>query len=519
VFNYVDQFSWLRGDHYLKMGIDVRRYQFNGGSSPVNTFLFAGFSTGTPTAGVPFGIVPGYGVADLLLGRPFQAFSFDGNPDGHSRKTEVAAYFQDDWKVTPSLTLNYGVRWEWYGRVTETDDRQSTWNAECNCILVAGVDLPSQLIEDDWNNFAPRLGFAWRPFGTNETVVRGGAGIFYDSEQRHNFFQIANPPFFLSERYQAPVGLTLDDPFPGGAFLAPNALQLDYRDTYYEHWSLSLQHLVAPETVLEVSYLGSHGVKLQRARDANFFIPGLSTPPFAGFGPIRLFEQAANSIYHSLQTRFERRFYDRLSFIASHTWGHSIDDRPADALASLRSFQDHNDPGADRSDSDFDVRHRVTASFLYDLPVTGMGGVVEQLLDGWALNGLVRLQTGRPFTPYLGGTAVHPDVVGGVDPVPDDQGPDNWINAAAFAPPTGPLGNAGRNSLRGPGLQVVDLGVEKSFVAGEDNKLEFRVDFFNAFNHPNFALPDPVFGSPAFGTIGSTVTPAREIQFGLRYDF
>jgi hypothetical protein len=192
---------------------------------------------------------------------------------------------------------------------------------------------------------------------------------------------------------------------------------------------------------------------------------------------------------------------------------------PAEALASLRSFQDHNNPGADRGDSDFDVRHRFTTGFLYDLPVTGFDGAAGQLLDGWALNGLVRLQTGRPFTPYLGGTALHPDVVSGADPVPADQGPDNWIDASAFAPPAGPLGTARRNSLRGPGLQVVDLAAVKHFATGEDNDLEFRVELFNAFNHPNFSLPDPVFGSPSFGTIASTITPAREIQVGLRYGF
>jgi hypothetical protein len=245
----------------------------------------------------------------------------------------------------------------------------------------------------------------------------------------------------------------------------------------------------------------------------------VTTPPFAGFGPIRLFEQASSSIYHSLQTRLERRFFDSLGFLAVHTWGHSIDDRPAQGAGSIRSYQDHFNPGLDRADSDFDVRHRATFSVMYDLPQSRLEGALGQLVNGWAVNGILRLQSGRPFTVYIPASKLRPDGVAGENPVPDDQGPDNWIDSGAFALPAGTFGTVGRNTLRGPGIQLVDVAAVKSFPTGENNRLEIRAELFNALNHPNFGLPNPEFGSVSFGTIGSTSTPQRQIQFGIGYEF
>jgi Carboxypeptidase regulatory-like domain/TonB dependent receptor-like, beta-barrel len=521
VFNYIDQWSWQIPGHQLKTGVDVRRYQFNAGSARPNTFVFLGYMTGTPSpTAPPPGLIPASGLADLLLGFPVVTVSSDGDPEGHSRKTEIGAYVQDDWRVTPSLTLTYGIRWEWYGRITETDDKQSTWDAMCDCMLLAGVDTSRQLVKDDWNNFAPRFGFAWRPFGDASTVIRGGGGIYYDSEQRHNYFQIANTPFFDTLQYQA-LGLMMADPFPSpgpSAPLSPAALEQDMRDTYFEHWSLSVQEPLGPDTMVELAYIGNHGVGLQRNRDVNYSpYPGIPRP-YLNWGPIRYSEQAASSIYHSFQARLERRFSDRLGFLGTYTWGHSIDDRPGQGAASVRSFQNHFDPGADRADSDFDVRHRATVSLMYDLPTTRYDGPLGQVLNGWALNSIITLQSGRPFTVYMAGSNIRPDRVMGEDPGVQDPGPDNWIDAAAFTPPSGLYGDVGRNTLRGPGLQTVDLAAVKGFEVGE-NRLEFRTEFFNLLNHPNFGLPNPDFTSPAFGTISATVTPGREIQFGLRYGF
>ena len=159
VYNYIDQMSWTRGNHQVKFGLDVRRYLFNAFSAQANQFAFGGI-TASP-------------LADMFLGLPALATVFGGDPAGNSRKTEAAAYVQDDWKVTPYLTLNYGLRYEWYGRILENVDKQSNWDPATNSIVIAGVDVSRQLVNDDYNNWAPRFGFALRPFNDNRTVIRG----------------------------------------------------------------------------------------------------------------------------------------------------------------------------------------------------------------------------------------------------------------------------------------------------------------------------------------------------------
>ena len=502
VYNFIDQLSWFKGNHQLKLGLDLRRYDFFGFSANPNRFIFAGAQTGN-------------GLADMFLGLPVQSISFGGDLQGNSHKTEFATYVQDNWQVTPNLTLNYGLRWEWYGRVIERDDEQSNWEPGCNCIVVAGEDTTRQMVDDDLNNFAPRFGFAYRPGGSERTVIRAGGGIYYDNQQRHNFFQIVNPPFGDT---RIGFGPTIDDPFSAGvSFPLPFAIPKDYRDTYAEHWNLGIQHEILPGTVLDIAYVGNHVLKAQRLRDIN------SDGDFEGFGPILMQEQAGSSIFHSLQVRAERRFADGLALLSSYTWGHAIDDRPGEGLASqgngITGFQDNSNPRVDRADADFDVRHRYTLSYVYALPDTGYNGAVGHLINGWGFNGILTLQSGRPFTINMPGSSTRPDVVRGIDPVPADQGPDNWIDPAAFTAPAGPFGDLGRNTARGPALRNLDVSIVKNFEVSEDRRLQFRTEIFNLTNTANFGLPNRVLGGSNFGLISSTVTTQRQIQFGLRYQF
>ena len=510
VYNLIDQFSWFTGNHQLKFGVDLRRYYFSGLSAAANQFRFNGFDGfGRPQTG--------NGLADMFLGLPGLSISFGGDLHGNSHKTEFAGYIQDDWKVTPNLTLNYGLRWEWYGRIKEKNNQQSNWEPGCNCLAVAGQDASEQLVEDDWNNFAPRFGFAYRPFGSDTIVVRGGGGIFYDNQQRHNFFQISNSPFG-----ETLIGVLspIDDPFGGPVFpnVLPFGIPVNYRDTYAEHWNLGIQKEILPDTVLDVAWVGNHVLKAQRLRNVN------STGEFSGFGPILMLEQAGSSIFHSLQVRAERRFSNRLALISSYTWGHAIDDRPGEGLGSqggdpTRPFQDNNNARADRADADFDVRHRYTLSFVYQLPATNYDGLAGHLLNDWGINGILILQGGRPFTIYLPNSSTRPDAVPGVDQIPSNQGPDNWINAAAFTAPAGPLGTLGRNTGRGPALNNMDLSFTKSFPFNEGRRLQFRTEIFNLTNTPNFGLPNQEFGAANFGLVSATSTTEWQIQFGLRYEF
>ncbi len=477
----------------------------------------------------------------MFLGLPQQTTSNGGDPYGNTKKTELAWYVQDDWKVTPYLTLNYGLRWDWYGRITESIDKQSIWDLDCNCMLIAGQDTQRGLVDDDWNNFAPRFGFALRPFADDSTVIRAGGGISYDNEMRHNFSFVTNPPFFEQTRFNRGPGttLTMDDPFQANATAPPTPFGIrfgmpkKFRDTYAEHWNLSVQREVLSNTVLDVSYVGNHVVKAQRLRNLNQFVLG-GGPPFAGPFFSLMLEQGGSSTYHALQVRGERRFSDGLAFISSYTWGHAIDDRNGEGDAStgplgIPGVQNAHDVSQEKASTDYDVRHRYTLSYLYDLPSPNYEGLAGHILNGWGTSGVLTLQSGRAFTVYqpgpfgVSGTfgfGDRPNVVPGTNPVPSNQGPDGWINPAAFAIPTpGTFGDVGRNTLRGPALKNMDLSIAKTFQINEDRAIQFRTELFNLTNHVNLGLPNQQFGLPDFGEIGTTVTRQRQIQIGLRYEF
>jgi hypothetical protein len=441
--------------------------------------------------------------------------------------------------------LNIGLRWEFYDRIKENVNKQSSWEADCNCIRIAGQGISERLVDNDLNNFAPRVGFAYRPFGNDKTVIRGSTGIFYDNDMRHNFEVIGNPPFVINLTYlstQVPGGLSMSNPFPtgaGGGTLNVTALPPHYVDTYAEHFNFGAQRELLSGLLLDVSYIGNHTLKARRSRNINQAINGVR--PYIGsfqglgFGSISLLEQSGSSKYNSLQTRVEKRFAQGLTFVSSYTLGHAIDDRPGQGSAS--SVQNNYDFRSERGDADFDVRHRWTVSSLYQIPVgenrrfgTGWNRAAQLILGGWGVNGIGSFEGGRPFTISLNQNisrslnaagSDRPNRVAGVSLVPDNQGPDHWINAAAFSlPAAGNFGNAGRNIGRGPVLSNIDFSMSKSENIGEGKKIEFRAEFFNLPNHPNFALPNALFDAPTnFGKITQTISNERQIQFGLRLEY
>lgn len=539
VYNYIDNMSYMVSNHQLKWGVDVRRYLFNAFTNSPNSFDFDGSRTGNP-----FG--------DFLLGLPSRSVSVSsglgqGEPGGNPRKFEMATYFQDDWKATSRLTVNFGLRWEFYKRIVEKRNRQATWSATCNCILIAGAGIDPSLTGGDHNNFAPRLGFAYRPFGNDKTVVRGSSGIFYDSDMRHNFEVINNPPFVLNRVFtsaQIPGGMTLNDPFPnvpgaGGATLSPQAFPDKYPDTYAEHFNFGIQHELTLGMLLDVSYVGNHTLKARRSRNLNQPIPGTGVRPYAGFANITLNEQAGSSVYSSMQARVEKRFASGLTFLSSYTWGHAIDDRPGQGSAS--STQNHYNFRGERGDADFDVRHRLTMSSVFQMPFgkgrrfgANWNPIVEGILGGWSVNGIATAQGGRPVTvslttnpsgSLLGAGADRPNLVAGTSLVPTNQSPDNWINRDAFTlPTTGTFGSAGRNIVRGPSIKNLDFSFAKSVALSETRSVQIRGEFFNITNHPNFALPNSrwaatVAGAPNFGRITQTATNERQIQVGIRLQY
>lgn len=507
VYNYTDSITYVQGKHQFRFGADARRYLFNAYNVNPNQLVFSGARTA-----IAGNNLSGNGMADFLLGLPFQVVTFNGDPGGNTRKFEFASYAEDDWKVTSRFTLNYGLRWEYYGRITEKTNKQALWIADCNCMQTARQDLRPGLVDEDMNNFAPRLGFAWRPVG-DRTVIRASSGIFYDSDMRHNTEFFSNPDFFFTREYRSPVSLS--DPFNTssvGSTLRPNTLEMKFRDTYAEHWNLNVQREIAKGILAEVAYVGNHTVKARRLR--NLAQPIGTTVPYPEYAAINLFEQAGSSNYNALQLRVERRFADGFGFLSSYTWGHAIDDRPGQGAGPI---QDNYNLRAERGNADFDVRHNWVVSGSYEIPF-GKG----KPWGGWSLNAISTAQSGRPFTvtmlPSLTFIGTRPNATG-IHWKPADQTPLQWFNPAAFsfAPPGG-VGTHGRNTLTGPGLYNLDLSLNKTQRIGT-GQIQFRADFFNVFNHPNFGLPNNVFLGPSLGLVTSTSSPERQIQFGVKLGF
>jgi hypothetical protein len=347
-------------------------------------------------------------------------------------------------------------------------------------------------------------------------VIRASAGIFYDNDMRHNTEVFANPPFFFTREFVFPPSLS--NPFSSASTstLRPNTFEQHFRDTYVEQWNLNVQYEVAKDLIASVSYVGNHSLKGRRNRNVNQPLPGASVGPYPSFLTITLFEQAGSSNYNAFQFHLERRFSRGLAFTSSYTWGHAIDDRPGQGAGPA---QDSYNMRAERGDSDFDVRHTWVASGTYELPF-GAG----KPWGGWSINAISTAQSGRPFTVAMSLTqqtfsGLRPNVVPGIHWKPANQGPDSWINTAAFvAPASGAFGNLGRNTLRGPGLYNLDVSLVKTQRISDSARLEFRSEFFNVLNHTNFGLPNAVYG-PTLGTIATTSVPERQVQFGVKLGF
>lgn len=541
-YQILDTASYVRDRHLMKFGFDLRFVQQNA-FRDVQSRGFLTFS--------PFAQITGNALADLLLGAPLFTGGARVDNAQHLRTQSYNFFFNDSWRVTPRLTLNAGLRYEYNSPPVDAEDRANIYDPATRSLVAVGTNgVPRSGFEADRNNFAPRVGFAWTLGEAERTVLRGGYGVYYDqSALAPGEALYFNSPYFDFNLFFPLPGLplTLDNPFPS-FFPVPLpdsalAIQRDLRTAYMQHWNLNLQHQLGSSSVLEVAYVGSKGTKLISARDINQGQPnalGLVLRPVPQFDDINILESRASSNYHSLQARFQQRLSAGLSLLASYTWSKSIDD----ASNFFTSAGDPNFPQdsfntrAERGRSNFDVRHRLTVSYSYDLPF-GEGrsflsnnGWLSTVLSGWQTYGIVTVQGGRPFTVALlseidnsgtgrsslgFGANDRPNIVG--DPSSGTRTPEQWFNTSAFAfPQRGTFGNAGRNILDGPGYQNVNASLVKNTALNERFNLQLRAELFNLFNHPNFNLPDNFLGSPTFGRITSAREP-RHIQFGVKLLF
>lgn len=545
------------GNHSIKAGFEFRH----------NRNLDDGFFTGNmafnkkPTEDPQNAESTGSAVAAYLLGMPNTAQRNIGRgTTAIMRKEDYGFYFQDDWKISPDLTLNLGLRYDLIEYPKHRDDLLASIDMDTGEFLWDGVnpitgEPPNArrgIVEPDYNNFAPRFGMAYR-LGEKSTV-RAGYGIFYMANYlweaqgiRGNWpYAISETLSNLNERTDFSFVETTFSPqldIEMGSTVAPRAQHIVNRHnriSWTQQWNLHVQRQLSDSLMVEVGYVGTKGADMSSFINTNTAPPGPGDVdprrPYPEYGAMSEMTNEADSIYHGLQFKAEKRFAEGLSFRANYAWGKTIDTLGAGFSAS-RSPQNPHDPQGDRSLSDLHRAHVFSADYIWQIPVgrnrafgSGIGRAADAVLGGWQITGVVTASTGAPINVSIPrdvanigprSQAQRPDLVG--DPLAGVSGaPDQFLNKGAFAEPASyTFGNAGRNLVTGPGLFQLDFGLYKNFRVTERIGLQFRSEYFNALNNVNFGNPNANFDSTAFGAIGGLASgqSARQIQFGLKLLF
>jgi hypothetical protein len=572
-FQLQDTFTRVQGRSTIKIGIEFRKYQenFRLQFNENGQYLFNGLTTGDS-------------LADFLLGRAFY-FSFaEYERDRLYQRWNATSFFiQDDLRVARKLTLNLGLRYEYVSPINDKTGRTSTvlirkpympgvpQSGEAEIVLAGTNGLCDKCTYlPDRNNWAPRFGFAYDVLGNGMLALRGGYGVFFNQMESNLALQnVLQPPFasFPLVLDTGGVGYaSLDSPTCGGSCVPSGAglvLVTDphLRTPYMQHIDFNIQYEFLKDFVFEAGYVGTLGRKLLQFRDLNqpIFISGfdqnghpLSTPankearrPYPGFSTIAQSTSYGSSNYHSLQLSLSKRFSTGFTFLAGYTYSKSIDlssqfHSGASSVIDPAIAQDANNLIADRGLSSFDMRHRFTLSGVFELPF-GTGkrflnqrGLVNHVLGGWLVSPILVISSGVPLTvrdftdpcgvsgPFI--TSCRPNLVKPPNLRDDQRSVDQWFDTSAFQRQAfGSFGSAGRNVVFADGAENLDVAVIKRIPLSDSasRSLEFRAEFFNLPNHPQFGLPDLNFSSPTFGKIFSTArgSTERQIQFGLKLKF
>jgi hypothetical protein len=546
-FQALDNITWTRGTHTIKFGVDLRRrqiteYQTNRGNGRFN------FSTGfTAQPGVS---PSGDSIASMLLGYPtlYEQDYLLVWPG--IRGVESGMYIADDWRLSKKVTLNVGLRWEYFSPYSEVGNRWANFDLASATIKVAGQNGVSSTagVNGDWKDFAPRFGFAYQPL--SHTVIRGGFGLFYNPNgnggallrlDRHPPF---GPILSISPGDQN-VGPRVSSGFPstptvnfdslnnpsGSVIAIPGNL----KQAYAEQFNLTLEQELAPiSTLFKFAYVGNLGRRLGNGFNPNQPVPGSgATAPRRAFyairpalGDINYYVSDGLSNYNAFQLTVEKRLTHGLTGLVGYTWAHSIDNVATDFGGGTGTPQDPRYRNLDRGNSAFDLRQRLTASFTYRLPGFGLKRAAGALLGNWQINGILQSQTGLPFTPALAtttvntGTGSRPDRIGSGILPSNQRSISHWFDQTAFASPAPFVyGNAGRDILFGPGRTNLDASLFKDFRPWERLMVQFRAEAFNIMNHPQFGQPNATIGNSAVGTITSIVGNPRQLQLALRLAF
>lgn len=538
--NIVDNFSIVTTSHQLKFGVDYRYLSpIAGPREYAQTITFNGIGITAPGIAPPVGsVLSGTINSAIIVAADIVKIRF----------SNFSAYAQDTWKPSSRLTLTYGLRWEVNPPPTAKDGR--------DLFTATGLETPATIVlappgtplwKTTYDNFAPRLGMAYqlRQQPGSETIIRGGFGIFYDLGQGLAGSTATSFPY--SRRSQVargtPFPLTLSqltpppfNPVPSAAIIAvafdPN---LKLPRTF--QWNAALEQSLGPNETISASYVAAAGRRLLRKE--------LLIAPNPSFTSVSITRNTATSDYHALQLQFERRLSQAIQALVSYTWSKSIDIASNDSGDNFPAAR--SNPEVDRGPSDFDIRHVFSAGVTYNIPFTKSGSF-NAILRDWSIDGIFRTQTARPITVVYGRdigfgffSNIRPDVLTDVPAYIEDKiAPGGKrLNRAAFVIPAVPRqGSLGRNSLRGFPVSQMDLALRRQFRLTEQVNFQLRAEFFNIFNHPNFADPvtnltDAQFGqatqmlSQSLGSGGAQggfsplyqIGGPRSLQFAFRLQF
>jgi hypothetical protein len=582
-----DNLVKMHGRHTFKAGLSWNRTRFNFTSE---TYARGGFTfTGQFTQGTATGQAASTGssIADFMLGVPAVSNGLAGDSSGPFRTGYQGYYFQDDWRVSSRLTLNLGLRWEYYAPFTALADNEnaqfhfgsipgSCFGSGCPPGYIQMFGKGQEFYARNLNDWAPRVGFAYTPFGDNKTVIRGSYGIFYSPTDSTDSgtWGLTNPPVSLT------FTLTPNNPFtdvtttkfsnlfPTGKLPPISQLRTDIwpipglalmtdtigvaKDAGVQQWQFTIQRAMMSNLLVELGYAGSHGVHGSRLIDDNqarLDAPGAVTPltsrlPYPTLSSqLTVMEHSASNKYEAGFLRVERRFGGGLSFLSSLTWARTEEDYGNKNGAGHWWAQNAYDKKSEFGLSAYDAKLRFTTGFVWQLPFgrgrrfgSAMHPVVDAVAGGWQVSGVTTFQTGSPLfaltnkdwsnTGILNGPAGggRPNCIAPVQYM-DPRQTGLWFNPSAFAVPTlGSFGNCGTGVMYGPGVNNWDLSASKSFRIREHVTLQFRSEMFNAFNHTQFTFPsgnftiDPSLSVQQQASVPNTLSP-RNIQFAVRLQF
>ena len=563
-----DTLSWQRGRHSLKFGGSYRHFIWPmwGFFQNRGYYQFTnGFTTQTATNDGT-----GSALASFLLGLPAVKQRQAGIPQMQLRQWYADAFVQDSFQLTRNTTVQVGLRYEYMSPLT--DIRYANTNLVFQdgkpFVFVGGeLGYPKGLLYPNKLNFAPR-------FGVSQNVPRlglvfhGAYGIFYTPvdmntwcNQRHNI-PFVFPETQQSDNFTPAAGIVsthfdFGQPVLGQTTVSFAAFDPHAPPQYIEQWSLSVEKSLGAETTLELGYLGSHGLHLQRSHLINnaqpgpgaigprrpfttlSFLPGVTLPdnitvanttfPVSG---INLLENSAQSWYDAAYANVRRRFSRGWTLLANYTFAKSLSDAPDFRSPMFESAipQNNRDLSLEKGPA-CDIRHRFALSAVYDLPALRESGFIGAITRDWHLSAVFQAQSGFPLTISVFGDTANAGTLLGENPVRANytgqpifnsgtRTSDRWFNPAAFSTPAAfTFGSVGRNTVYGPGMQTLDLALQREFSVTEKMRFQFRAEFFNALNHTNLGTPNRFVNTPQFGTITEAATPGREVQLGARLSF